>query len=453
MNPEPIRNSTGVRRAIAGTVTAGAIALAGLVWLMSGDEPQLPPAGAQTPAPVVEAPRFAFAPVAAASAADAAPRPESPGEVEMCGGAWLKLGSDGLPEKGELANILSRATNEVGARAIATMTASGSPRAQAAAHYLRLGRADFAALTSAGCKTEECQRDRDALRAESEGGRDDLARLAQESNDPQIYAWAYRGCQAITGRVQGACSFITAGQWTYLDPLLADAWMAAAAEARLRKDGAGVEDAMFHVAHAERVDLGFAALAAEILNHVPTDDETLPGLSGLLVQASGIEASRLRGLASTLEHCSEKELVDSNRRETCARIAAVMTDRSTATSARSMGGELGKRLGWPSERLDALQRELDAGQAAVERQSQRAEKDPLSCRTFRFEVDRVRDIARWGEIEASRRLIAATGKTPFELAAETRRRRAEGEAKAAREDAAASGAAGAAASATSVALQ
>ena len=255
----------------------------------------------------------------------------------MCGGAWVKLGSDGLPRRA------SSRTSSVGRRTRSargrspTMTASGSPRAQAAAHYLRLGRADFAALTSAGCKTAECQRDRDALRAESEGGRDALARLAQDSNDPQIYAWAYRGCQAITGRVQGACSFITAGQWTYLDPLLADAWMAAAAEARLRKDGAGVEDAMFHVAHAERVDLGFAALAAEILNHVPTDDETLPGLSGLLVQASASRHRACVGWPRPCEHCSEKELRRLERRETCARIAAVMTDRSTATSARSIG--------------------------------------------------------------------------------------------------------------------
>ena len=319
--------------------------------------------------------------------------------------------------------------------------------------YLRIGRADFSASTSAGCNTAECQRDRDALRAEAEGDRDALARLAQDASDPQIYAWAYRGCQSATGSSQGACSFINVGQWTYLDPLLADAWMAAAAEARLRKDGAGVEDAMFHVAHAERVDLGFAALAAEILNHVPTDDETLPGLSGLLAQASGIEVSRVRGLVSTLEHCGEKELVDSNRRETCERIAAVMIDRSMTSPARHTGGELGKRLGWPAERLDVLQRELDAGQAAVERQSERAAKEPQSCGAFRFEVERAHDIVRWGELEANRRVVAATGRTPAELAAQTRRRRAESEAKAARADAAASGAARAAASATSVALR
>mgnify|MGYP003404323396 CR=1 FL=1 len=55
------------------------------------------------------------------------------------------------------------------------------------------GRADFVAFTSPRCDTAQCQRDRDARKAEAESERDALARLAQDSSDPQIYAWAYRG--------------------------------------------------------------------------------------------------------------------------------------------------------------------------------------------------------------------------------------------------------------------
>lgn len=449
MEPEPSRPSPDASRVVAGAVAAIVVGMAGVVWLASVDEPSARTVESPWPAPVVEEPRTGFASAGSASAVDAAARSEAPGEMQVCGGAWVKLGDDGLPDKDELAGVFARATDEVGATAMRVMATSGSPRSQAAALYLRVGLAQLPASTGADCSAAACVRRREAAKADVERQRDALARLAQDTHDPQIYAWAYRACKAVNGSPQGSCAFINVGQWTYLDPALADPWLAAVAEARARKDGAGAEDALFHVAHAERVDLGFAALAAEVLKHVPADDATLPGLFGLLTQAAAVEASRISGLVSTAESCREEELADANRRETCERIAGVMTERSTNAYPRYLGSELGKRLGWSPDRIDALERERDAAQAAVERQMERAAEDPQACGTFRFEVDRVRGIARWGELETNRRQVAASGRSTAELASEARRRRAEGAAQARREDAAASAAA--AASATNLA--
>jgi hypothetical protein len=78
----------------------------------------------------------------------------------------------------------------------------------------------------------------------------------------------------------------------------------------------------------------------------------------------------------------------------------------------------------------------------------------MACGPLRVEVERMREIARCGEIEVYRRQIAATGKPVAELAAEGRRRRAEDDARAAQTAAAASAAAASsAASGANVALR
>ena len=212
--------------------------------------------------------------------------------------------------------------------------------------------------------------------------RDALARLAQDSDDPQIYAWAYRGCQSAKGSVPGR---VFVHQRRRSGPISiprtgrrldGGGRGGAGPQGRRRRRGRAVPR---RPCRARRPRLRSARCGnPESRSYRRRNAAGTVRAAG---QASGIEASRLRGLVSTLEHCSEKELVDSNRRETCERIAAVMTDRSIDDLTRDpRAASIGKRLGWPAERLDALQRELDAGQAAVERQSQRAAKDPLSLR-------------------------------------------------------------------------
>jgi hypothetical protein len=115
---------------------------------------------------------------------------------------------------------------------------------------------------------------------------------------------------------------------------------------------------------------------------------------------------------------------------------------------------LGKRVGWPAERVAANALQRDAEAAVTDRQVQQAAVEPMACGPLRAEVERMRDIARYGEIEVYRRQIAATGKPVAELAAEGRRRRAEDDARAAQTAAAASAAAASsAASGANVALR
>jgi hypothetical protein len=268
-----------------------------------------------------------------------------------------------------------------------------------------------------------------------------LAQLAQTSDDAQVYAWAYRACQGVSSQASGSCLAVTAARWAQLDSGNAEPWLAVASEARARKDAAAFDDAMFHVASADRHDPGWGALSAEIIDHVPPDDANLLGLAGLMAQTAAVETLRSPAWSQTSQYCSEQELGDSNRREVCERIATVLADRSTTLLARSVGEALGKRVGWPPERVAATTLQRDAEAAVTDRQVQQAAVEPMACGPLRVEVERMRDIARYGEIEVYRRQIAATGKPVAELAAEGRHRRAEDDARAAQTAAAASAAA------------
>ena len=114
--------------------------------------------------------------------------------------------------------MLTRATDEVASMALATMSSSGSPLAQAAARYLRAGRADVAATMGANCDSPACTAVWESWRRDGQGQREALAQLAQTSDDPQVYAWAYRACQGASSQAPGSCLAVTAARWAQLDP-------------------------------------------------------------------------------------------------------------------------------------------------------------------------------------------------------------------------------------------
>jgi hypothetical protein len=423
-------------------------------WYLRADDslstPSAPLPG--TPFPTVFPVEAATSVSPAASAASSVAEVERPGaqtEIQICGGRWLKLEPDGQPNEAAAAETFMRAMDEIGSMALASMTSSGSPQSQAAAQYFRVGRADVAGRARADCDTATCVGFTERWQTEGEGQRDALARLAQDAGDPQIYAWAYRTCQSAGRSPQGPCLSISAAQWVHLDPGNADPWLAVAAEARLRKDAAAFDDAMFHVANAERHDPGWGSLTAQLIDHVPPDDANLLGLMGLMTQAAGIDSLSLPAWGPASQYCSEKELADANRRETCGRMATMLAERSTTLIARSVGDSFGKRVGWSTERIEAATRLRDAERAVMDRRAGRTLVEPMACGNLRTEVDWMRNVARWGEVEAYRREVAAAGIPISELAAEARRGYAETAARVAREEAAASGAASGAASTAS----
>ena len=428
-----------------GVLALGAVSAA-LFWFARGDEAPPRIVAIADPLPIAN-PGPASRPARASFAAvEKAAEPLTPkfaaagaeGEIQICGGHWVKAGPDGKPAEEALQAVVAQSLDDVAGAALAAMAASPSPRARAAAHYYQAGRIAM---------TAPAQRDRSAEAAQ----RDALARLALLSDDAQVYAWAYRSCRRAAAESPGACMQINAEQWARLDPDNAEPWLAVAAEARRRKEEAALDDAMFHVAVAEQHRPGWASLAATVVEHAPQDERSLLGTERVLVQALRIESRDSTGWQPTGEYCSDKALADPNRRETCQRLATVLTDRSTTVVARSIGAGLGRRLGWDAERLAALAQLRDAEAMVSQlRSSDAAPAEPVSCTAMRANVDRVLAGAEVGEIEMLRRDVVASGRPIAMLAADARRRH-EAVRQAAAERAAAAAAAASAASAAMLA--
>ncbi len=84
--------------------------------------------------------------------------------------------------------------------------------------------------------------------AANSDSRDQLARLAVGTRDPELYGLAYGIC-ATHGRedANSACRMLSADQWARLDSGNGVPWLAVAAEAKARGDRAGVAEALHRV--------------------------------------------------------------------------------------------------------------------------------------------------------------------------------------------------------------
>lgn len=274
---------------------------------------------------------------------------------------------------------------------LVAMEASKDARARAAAHFFQSGDASH---------------------------RDALVREAQSSGDPQIYAWAYAACSRPDA-VGGACQLISTEQWIRLDTSNAFPWLAIGMEAKQRNDTAALDDAMFHVATAARMDAGWGQLPSALLEHVPPGDVNLLGAYGLVTDGFGVDAGVPIHYFTASQYCKADKLADANRRETCERIAHLFVERSMTVTDTMVGTLIGNRLGWPAERLRSLQQEREVlfNTSIVE-----SEFDPSSsCDELRHKLERVRALASAGELNTLRRERKASGTSVAQLGAAYKR--------------------------------
>ncbi|MCE9661082.1 MAG: hypothetical protein K8R60_21345 [Burkholderiales bacterium] len=408
MNPDPLRVSLRLRRTAVGAAAAIAVAAVGTVWLVAGDEPARPTV-AELPvgAPVVEEPRLALAPTAAASGADIAVGVESPGEVQMCGGAWVRLKDDGDVDWDSVAAASKESTDALTSTVVAAMTSSADEQARAAAIAIAMNPTGRALMKPSACEGDTaCERDLNIALKEWQERRDALAKLAQDSADPTVYAWAVRACGITVKEGPGHCQLISAAQWARLDPANAAPWIAVAMNAQAEKDRAAVDDALFRISVAERYDPGDYRIGLVLLDHVPDSEANLWAALTLVAQGIGFDAAAAIGeIQSLASLCPAKELNQDNARsEACERSAEVLVRSSMTLNGLMAGRMIGKRVGWPQERIDGLQKESGALKAAWERESPTG-SESLSCKALRAQLDSVREFAAHGQVAALRRRV------------------------------------------------
>ncbi len=358
-------------------------------------------------APSVEAPVVVAAVVESTADADSNGAAE---EVQICGGGWVRIDGDEEQVENNIDAMVEPRNAAVRDSTLAAMRSSSDERVQAAAAYYEASLARFRDVPAVQCTdTGDCTRAFEAYWQSAEPRRDALARLAESTVDPTVYAWAFSAC----ARAKGAfgCQSIGAAQWTRLDPDNAVAWLALADEARTQGDTAGVDDAMYHVASATRLDGDEARLAATLLDHVPAGESALFGAASLAAMALGFSMSAAAEQGQTIaSYCGPSGLADANRRESCDRIARLAVERGTSFTAWQLGFSIGRRVGWPAERLRAL----EAERVAMTSPASRPEPTVVtraSCETAQDHVRDIRDLAEFGQVEAMRRRALVSSRT------------------------------------------
>ncbi|HEX6706791.1 MAG TPA: hypothetical protein VF169_18680 [Albitalea sp.] len=370
------------------------------LWMLQVAPPPDADAPAPTSQPAADAVQavVAMPTTAATHVLPAAPRSASPptpaaaGQVEVCGFGAVTLAADDpyllqyLP-----APLHQRTLDALEAR----LRASADPAVRAAGLLI-------------GAKAREDGRSRI----------EQLARLAMVSTDPRVYAMALEACQDSGAAGAASCSLLSRAQWVRLEPDNAQPWLELAAQARQQRDTEGESEAMRLAAQAQRSEAlagSFPALVDQGLGpQVPVLQRTLAMSVSWRLQSTWGSSHTSQAHA----WCTADLDADSERRRVCEAVAETFAFRSRSVADLGIGVALGRHLGWPAARLQALQQEHDAlsgGGGA-----------PLvgidfSCEAIERVQDWMRQVATRGERQATRDVLVRSGRSVEDWGAQYRR--------------------------------
>lgn len=386
-------------------LAAGVLLLMALLWWAPrrvGDLPAADQESAAAPAPSIAASSQAPLPE---TQRDAAVIPARQGEqrlpevdeIEVCGGAWVKVQADGVLDQADL----DRATRlpHPRERIVAAMRADSGDLSQAAALWLT--------LMSAG--------------ADGNRALDALVQKALSSSDPKAYALAFNSCGGER-RSTGACAMLSAAQWARLDPGNLSPWLAMLTDARARQDRAAEDEALHRMATARRSELGTFLLPGLVVNAAPADDASVLAAWAMADEMIGAASAwHLPGYQHLIGACKGVALRDANRRQTCAAIAEVLSEHADTVLERRFGTLIGARVGWPAERVDRVRGEQAAHEAALSASAPLADgRRDLGCARLRRDLDHLRRLARLGETGVLREWVAQSGMSPDDFVREER---------------------------------
>ncbi len=231
---------------------------------------------------------------------------------------------------------------------------------------------------------------------ESTDALEELARVAQRSRDPLIYALAVQSCEIYRVRTTpAACRGLSVEEWAQRDPGNAFPWL-------FGMGGEGV-DAQRRSLYAER------ALASEtirsswgtsysILAKAAPRDEAPLDRSVRFRESLSIDSYVSLVRSGVLEHCKDSELRQGARRQQCELLATFMTDKSESLMEAEFGNAIGRRLGWSADRLARLDKQRQALSEMTPKDADFAGCDGLARAEAYFA-----DVSKYGERGALRR--------------------------------------------------
>jgi hypothetical protein len=248
-------------------------------------------------------------------------------------------------------------------------------------------------------------------------GRDAIARIASTTADARVYAFAYKLCKLDK---EGACQMMDAGRWAQLDPGTARPWVYILADAAARGDLRTQAEALHRISTSQRSTDYSDDTAGAILGAAPSDDAALPAVWAMLVETIGLEAAVYLPIATVTAACKGDALGDSNRAQTCADIAEVLTQRSLSIFDNQIGVSIGRRLGWPADRIDVEDAQFRDFTSWLVKAFAGQDSHLYGCEAYRKGVDYMRRRTAIGEAGVLREWVAESGKTPQQFIDEER---------------------------------
>ncbi len=224
----------------------------------------------------------------------------------------------------------------------------------------------------------------------------ELARLAQRSRDPLIYALAYQSCDVYRPRATApACDGLTIEAWAERDPGNAFPWLYGV--------GAQGTDALQRSRYAGRALAGdtirstWGALHPMLAKAAPPQEAPLDR-SVRFWEAMSADTFLPVAQGGLLEHCKESELRQGARRQQCEHLAAFVSEKADTFSDAAFGRAIGKRLGWSEDRLARLRADTEALMKAMP-----ADEALVGCEGLARGEAFFADVAKYGELGALRR--------------------------------------------------
>jgi hypothetical protein len=190
--------------------------------------------------------------------------------------------------------------------------------------------------------------------------RDALAELAMSSGDPAIYGIAVRACNAYAeGTSAGSCQQISVAEWARVDPTNAVPWLLLANQARSKSDRPGEIAAFSEAAKATEVNSYASSLYGFAQSEIPSD-ATPVERSYLAVELIGYEAAWPTPEYAEIGkgYCTADAVLDHDVREACSSVAELIVSHGKTILDIGIGRGLGRRVGWPPDRVAELTREI-----------------------------------------------------------------------------------------------
>jgi len=240
-----------------------------------------------------------------------------------------------------------------------------------------------------------------------------LVASAVATTDPALYALALRACESSPASDRVGCEGLSHRRWAQLDPDNAVPWFYLAGEAQRDGDPNLWHEALYRASLATRSDTYADQLLLAVEQAVPAGVARWQRLHHQLLAIGFAAGQGFPPYSAALAFCEPGLLADANRRQLCERLAQRMTEQQRSLLELAIGTALGRHVGWPRERLQALRAETYVlPKVSMERSLQLLLQS--DCQSMQAFGEQLAQRAREGELRWMRSVLQEQGLTPLQ---------------------------------------